>query len=65
VKLTNAQMELLTELGRHSTHVVRYYRPAQKLVELGFAEWSGIDSDRLSITSSGRAMLPTKDGDST
>lgn len=60
-KLTKAQLELLSDANDPTgTACVQEYRPAQKLVELGLAEWGPplrAGSPRLRITTAGRAAL--------
>jgi hypothetical protein len=61
-KLTNPQRDLLVDIDFLSMPVSREYRPAQKLVELGFAAWDdGKYSDFLAITAAGRNAL-ARDG---
>lgn len=58
IKLSKAQFETLVDLergGEIGTHYVAYYRPAQRLVELGLASW--LREDRLAITASGLSYL--------
>lgn len=55
--LTKAQRELLESIKEGPRFVVDYYKPAQKVVEKGFAVWSGTWMDRLTLTDAGRAAL--------
>lgn len=56
-KLTKAQAELLAELP---THVVPEYRPAQRLIALGLAQWNDEKTTMLNPTESGRALAAAK-----
>jgi hypothetical protein len=53
-KLTTAQDNLLRELP---THVVPLYKPAQKLIELGLAEWADARTTLLNPTPAGSARV--------
>lgn len=60
MKLTLAQHNLLVEASDEcGTFCVNSYRPAQRLVSLGLAEWEdgSPSSDWLNITDKGRAIL--------
>ncbi|MGV0879494.1 hypothetical protein V6767_20375 [Martelella sp. FLE1502] len=62
VKLTAPQYYLLVEISDNSRNVVDSYKPAQKLVALGFAELgpSSFGARNLSITDAGRQHLKEK-----
>lgn len=58
-KLTKAQQELLVDLERSldgEQFCAPYYRPAQRLVVLGLAQWRPF-THLLRITDAGRAAL--------
>lgn len=65
-KMTEPQTELLREAALRplGTSTVREYRPAQRLVLLGFAEWGDegrYGSSMLRITDAGRKALEAQD----
>lgn len=62
-KLTNAQAELLREANcAEGTSCVPQYKPAQKLIALGLAEWTPLGYEsRIRITDAGRKALEPSD----
>lgn len=55
MKLTEAQHELLADVGRRTQFVAGYYPPARKLVKMGLCTWT--DTGWLAITDAGRTAL--------
>lgn len=63
VRLTKAQAALLDELGGRTLTCVATYKPALKLIDLGYVvgqrDWHGLC---LAITPAGRAALTAETG---
>lgn len=58
MKLTKAQFETLLEAergGATGLHCVPYYKPAQKLAEIGLVMWR--ENERIATTAAGIAYL--------
>ena len=63
MKLTTPQADFLVRLGEHgSMHCSPEYRPARKLVDIGFAvgKLGRLGSYTFSITDAGRAELEAR-----
>jgi len=56
IKLSAAQNELPQNIVERTRYTASYYAPAQKLVQMGLAQWVGNDKGRLAATETGKAV---------
>lgn len=59
-KLTEAQKQLLIEIGDGDNKCSEAYNPARRLVDLGLVYWAS--EYRLELTEAGRAALSASQG---